>query len=61
MILYLIQIEEYKWVLEHTNLTIDDIANMNKSAVRGAFISPQEKASLIAKLNEYKKDHNKVL
>lgn len=54
-------IEEYKWVIEHTNLTIDDIANMNKSAIRGAFISPQEKASLIAKLNEYKKDHNKVL
>ena len=50
-------IEEYKWVIEHTNLTIDDIANMNKSAIRGAFISPQEKSKLISKI--LKKDEKK--
>ena len=47
-------VEEYKWVLENTNLTVKDIIAMNEYAIRGAFISPTKKAELIAKINEYK-------
>lgn len=54
-------IEEYKWVLEHTNLTINNIEEMNKNAIRGAFMPPQEKSILISKLNKHKKDYNKIL
>ena len=50
-------IEEYKWVLEHTNLTINDIEKMNQNAIRGAFISVQEKSKLISKI--LKKDEKK--
>lgn len=45
-------IEEYKWILENTNLTIDDLTQMNINAIRGAFITPQKKAELIAKITE---------
>lgn len=45
-------IEEYKWVLENTNLTIKDIVKMNKNAVRGAFIAPHKKAQLIGRIEE---------
>ncbi len=45
-------IEEYKYVLENTNLTLDDLAKMNINAIRGAFIEPQKKAELIAKLSQ---------
>ncbi len=47
-------VEEYKWVLENTNLTVKDIIAMNEYAIRGAFIPPTKKAELIAKINEYK-------
>lgn len=47
-------VEEYKWVLENTNLTEKDIIAMNEYAIRGAFIPPTKKAELIAKINEYK-------
>ena len=43
-------IEEYKYILENTNLSIEDIKQMNINAIRGAFISPQKKAELIAKM-----------
>lgn len=43
-------VEEYKYILENTNLKIKDIEQMNVNAIRGAFISPQKKAELIAKI-----------
>ena len=45
-------IQEYKWILENTNLKIEDLRQMNINAIRGAFITPQKKAELIAKLTE---------
>lgn len=46
-------LEEYRWILEHTGLTIEDLRKMNINAVRGIFgINPQKKAELIAKLQE---------
>lgn len=47
-------VEEYKYILENTNLNIEDIMQMNINAVRGAFISPQRRAELIAKIENYK-------
>ena len=47
-------VNEYKWVLENTKLTLDDLKNMNINAVRGAFITPQKRAELISKLNQSK-------
>lgn len=49
-------IEEYKWILENTSLTEEDLKQMNINAIRGAFISPQKKAELIAKLEPKGKD-----
>ena len=57
-------VEEYKWVLENTNLTVKDIIEMNKYAIRGAFIPPTKKASLIAQIDKYKnapEKNNKIL
>ena len=49
-------IEEYKYVLENTNLTTEDLRNMNINAIRGAFISPQKKAELISKISMREED-----
>ena len=46
--------EEYKWILENTNLTIKDLLQMNINAIRGAFITPQKMATLIARMQEHK-------
>lgn len=43
-------VEEYKNVLENTDLTIEDLRQMNINAIRGAFITPQRKAELIGKI-----------
>ncbi len=43
-------IEEYKYILENTNLNIKDLMQMNINAIRGAFIPPQKKAELMAKI-----------
>ena len=47
-------IQEYKWVLENTNLTIEDLRQMNINSIRGAFITPQRKAELIGKIKTNK-------
>lgn len=47
-------IEEYKWILENTNLTVEDLEQMNINAIRGAFITPQRKAELIGKIKTNK-------
>jgi len=52
---------EYEWILENTNLNIDDLINMNLNAARNIFASPEKKAELIQKINEYKnREKNKV-
>lgn len=52
-------IQEYKWVLENTNLTIEDLKQMNINAIRGAFITPQKKAELINKVTEREEEIQK--
>ena len=43
-------LEEYKWVLENTNLGIDDLINMNLAGIRNAFTTPQKRAALAKKI-----------
>lgn len=45
-------IEEYKYILENTELTINDLQQMNINAIRGAFINPQKKAELIGRVSK---------
>ena len=42
--------------LENTSLTLEDLKQMNKNAVRGAFINPQKKAELVAALEQKETD-----
>lgn len=49
-------LEEYQYVLENTDLTLKDIAQMNVNAIRGAYIPPQEKAGLIAEINKHQQN-----
>lgn len=49
-------VEEYKNVLENTNLNIEDLIKMNINALSGAFISPQKKAELISKISMREED-----
>ena len=52
---------EYEWILENTNLNVNDLMNMNLNAARNIFASPEIKAELIQKINDYKsKEKNKV-
>lgn len=50
---------EYQYVIEHTSLTLKDIEQMNINAIRGAYISPQEKAKLIGRIKSYRQDLDK--
>lgn len=52
-------LEEYQYVLENTDLTIEDIKQMNMNAIRGAYISPQEKASLIGRIKSHRQSLDK--
>ncbi len=45
-------IEEDKYVLENTNLTINDLRQMNINAARGSFTEPKKKAELTSKLSQ---------
>lgn len=47
-------IEEYKYILQNTNLNMQDIIQMNTNAIRAAFISQERKEKLIEHLNKYK-------
>lgn len=53
-------IEEYKWILENTNLTIKDLVKMNINALSVAFISPQKRAELKAKFSKEVKNIEKT-
>lgn len=48
-----------QYVLENTSITVEDINQMNINAIRSAYISPQEKASLIGKINSYRQSLSK--
>ena len=48
-------IEEYKYILENTELTLDDLICMNINAVKSAFINQQKKAELINTILENEK------
>lgn len=45
-------IEEYEKLLENTNLTIEDLRQMNINAIDGAFITLQKKAAFKARINK---------
>lgn len=46
-------INEYKWILEHTSLDLNDLQQMNINAVRGLFkVSEDEKEQLIKEIEE---------
>ena len=47
-------IDEYKYVLEHTGLTIEDILQMNINAARAIFETLEKKAELVGKINSYR-------
>lgn len=51
--------QEYNWILQNTNLKIEDLVNMNINAIRGAFITPKEKAELVFQINEQSKKEEK--
>lgn len=46
--------KEYMYILENTGLTIQDLLQMNVNAIRASFISPQQRASLIGKIEKFK-------
>lgn len=48
-------IQEIKYILEHSNLTLDDVIQMQINSVDAAFDTPQKKSKLKGKINEYKK------
>jgi len=51
---------EYEWVLENTNLNVNDLINMNLTAARNIFAPVQKRVEIIQKINKYKnKDKNK--
>lgn len=53
-------IEEYKWVLEHTGLTVEDLKQMNINAIRGILgITPTKIAQLIEQVKENNSEKNK--
>lgn len=56
-------IEEYKWVLEHTDLTINDLKKMNINAIKGIFgITKEKKARLIGQVmgKENEQEKNRI-
>ena len=52
-------LEEYRYILENTNLGIKDLIQMNINAISQAFISPQKRAELKARFNKEVKDIEK--
>ena len=48
-------IQEYKWILENTNLRLKDLIQMVKNSIRGAFITPQKKAELMGEVAKYER------
>lgn len=42
--------QQYLWVLENTNLTLEDLEKMNINAARAIFNTPQKKAELVSEV-----------
>ncbi len=54
-------LEEYEWVLENTNLTSNDLLQMNMNAARFAFVPLIEKARLVSEIKDFKDREDKML
>ena len=55
-------LEEYEWILDNTNLTIQDLKQMNINAARGLFGVPlQLKAILISRVHQKEEKTNKIM
>ena len=53
--------EEYEWVIEHTDLCIADLRNMNVIAARGLFgVTPQKIAQLVERINRQNNKDDKL-
>lgn len=52
--------EEYKWVMENTNLTIKDLLMMNLDGIRNAFTDSSIKVELAKKILKWNKENNIV-
>lgn len=50
--------EEYRYILENTKLGIEDLIQMNINGLDGAFISPQKRAELKARIMKSNKEKN---
>ena len=54
--------QEYKWVLENTSLTYNDLVKMNINASRAIFNTPQKKAELVNKMIKQKEtEHDNMI
>ena len=53
-------IEEYNKLLENTNLTIEDLRQMNINAIDGAFITPQKRAEYKARIDKENINKNDI-
>ena len=54
-------LEEYDWILKNTGLVADDLIQMNINATRNIFGTPQQKANLVSKINNYKHKINEFI
>lgn len=54
-------LDEYNWILENTDLTYNDLLQMNMNAARFAFAPLMEKARLVDKIKTFKEKENQEL
>lgn len=54
-------LEEYEWILENTNLTCNDLLQMNMNAARFTFTTLMEKARLVSDIKRFKDREQKEL
>ncbi len=54
-------LEEYDWILKNTNLTYNDLIQMNKNAARFIFAPALKRAEITAKIDEFKNKADKEL
>ena len=54
-------LDEYDWILRNTDLTYNDLIQMNRNAARFIFASPIKKAEITAKIDGFKNREDKGL
>lgn len=54
-------LQEYEYILNECGITIKDLIQMNKNAISAAFIPPQKKAELKAKIAQFEKEQENNL